>query len=110
MTYADYTYYSGTYGGKLGQAEFESAALLATALIDSYTSGRAASSGTQFADRLKLACCAMADRLACGGTVRHASNDGYSETYETGGHGFGRDVFNIASMYLADTGLMYAGV
>ena len=110
MSYADYTYYSGTYKGKLTQDEFNSAALLASALIDSYTMGRAAEAGTEYAERLKIACCAMADRLSCGATVRHASNDGYSETYETGGHSFGRDVFNIASMYLGDTGLMYAGV
>lgn len=110
MTYAGFAFYSETYGGRMTQADFEPAALLASSLIDSYTDGRAQRSREEFAEKLALACCAMADRLGCGRNVKHASNDGYSETYETERHGFGRSVYDIAAMYLNDTGLLYAGV
>ena len=41
MTYADYTYYAGTYMGTVGEEEFPRLAVRASSFLDYYTQGRA---------------------------------------------------------------------
>lgn len=111
--YADYAYYRDTYHGAMAEGDFLRLSRAASAHIDALTFGRAASvadEGTKA--KLKDACCAVADVLLAeeqGGEVASATNDGYSETYVTSGKSAARRRYEAAALYLANTGLMYAG-
>ena len=113
MIYADFAYYTGVYCGTMAEADFNRLSRAASAHIDALTFGRAASvtdEGTKA--KLQDACCAVADVLLVeerGGEVASATNDGYSETYVTSGKSAARRRYEAAALYLANTGLMYAG-
>lgn len=113
MAYADYGYYTDSYGGTLiAESAFARLACLASAYIDSLTFGHAAED-TKHADTIKLACCALAEeyqRQDDGGEVASASNDGYSESYVTSGKTLGQRLRDTAVAILAPTGLLYGGV
>ncbi len=84
MSYADYTYYTGTYGGTMGQADFCRLARRAGAYLDRVTQGQI-TDGTQ--DGVQDACCAVAEEMYLGeqgGTVASVSNDGYQVDYVAG--------------------------
>ena len=67
MMYADYTYYSESYGGSAVSADdFPRLAAKASAYIDSVTMGRAAANTDN--DRLKCCCCDLVETL-------HSSED-----------------------------------
>lgn len=79
MIYADYTYYTDTYGGKAVSAEdFPRLAAKASAYIDRLTFGRAA----DFPDdeRLKRCCCELCESLlltdGSGGMVKQSESVG----------------------------------
>lgn len=113
MVYANYEYYAGIYGGTLAVADFVRLARAASAQIDAMTFGRAArvtDEGTL--EKLRDACCAVVDLLLAeerGGEVLSAENDGYRETYAASGKSFARRRYEAVSLYLANTGLLYAG-
>lgn len=108
--WADYGYYSGTYGGTLTEAEYARASLPAAALLEDWT-GCAAPAGAA-ADRMRRAACALADALAEEERPRllSASNDGVSETYAADGRSRTRRLWEAASLYLGGTGLLSAWV
>lgn len=113
MVYASYEYYAGVYGGTMAVADFVRLARAASAQIDAMTFGRAArvtDEGTL--DKLRDACCAVADLLRAeeqGGEVLSAENDGYRETYAASGRSFAQRRYEAMALYLANTGLLYAG-
>ncbi len=79
MIYADYDYYTGTYGGKaVTREDFPRLAAKASAYLDSLTFGRAAENSGD--ERLKMCCCALCDILAAtadtGGLVKQSESVG----------------------------------
>lgn len=113
MVYADYDYYLNEYSGNaVAEADFARLSRQASAYLDSLTCGKIR--GTWVDDsRVKDACCAVAEvvqKQEQGGEVASESNDGASVTYVTGNATPEQRMYNAASMYLSNTGLLYAGV
>lgn len=110
--YADYTYYAGSYLGKLTEPEFNRLSVRAVAEINRVTFGRAASAADL--DAVKLAQCAVVDELAYmeqGGEITSESNDGVSRSYAAGAaRSKAQRIHDAARVYLASTNLCYAGV
>lgn len=101
-------------GGTLSEEEFVRLLEKAWAYLDGLTLGRVNRllPGPS-ADRVKRACCAVADEYAAqeqGGEVVSASNDGYSETYAGSGQTAPQRLYCAAALYLAPTGLLYTGM
>ena len=116
MAYADYAYYSGTYGGAFAETDYNRLSGRASAYIDAITFGRAAgAAGGTFDGRLKDACCAVADAYALaerGGIIASESNDGVSVTYVAGVSKLkteDRRLYDAAALYLGCTGLLFRG-
>lgn len=115
MVYADYVYYTETFGGKMiNEADFLRLSRLASAYIDQITFGNAQKATDEIVlYKLKDACCAVCECLQTeenGGEIASATNDGYSESYVTSSKTSEQKRYEIASMFLASTGLLYAGV
>ncbi len=110
--YADYGFYSGTYGGSLTAAEYAAVCVPASALVDAWTGSRAAAAQGETLERVRYAACAAADALhgERGGRLVSAANAGYSETYAAASRSPGRRLNDAAAVYLMDTGLMAAWV
>lgn len=86
MAYADYAYYKNTYKGTLSEADFERLSERASEYIDNRTDYFLQEKGIppKLADRVKRACCALADAHYTnenGGGKSSESVDGYSVTY-----------------------------
>ena len=118
MIYADYEYYSCQYGGKVSAADFRSLSLRASYFIDAATSGKAAAHADD--ERVKDCCCALVDLLQKNDMrdgIASETNDGVSITYTQGGR-YGssntttveQHMYDTVSLYLGNTGLLYAGV
>lgn len=109
----DYAFYRAM-GGTLSEEEFVRLRGKAWAYLDGLTLGRVNRllPGPS-ADRVKRACCAVADEYAAqeqGGEVVSASNDGYSETYAGSGQTAPQRLYCAAALHLTPTGLLYAGM
>lgn len=109
----DYAFYQAM-GGTLSEADFMRLRGRAWAYLEALTMGRVnkALPGPA-AERVKRACCAVAEEYAAqekGGEVVGASNDGYSETYAGSGRTAAQRLYDAAVLYLAPTGLLYAGM
>ena len=116
MLYADYAYYSGTYYGKMTEADFNRTARRASAYLDRVTFGRITST-LAATDAVKDACCAVADAFLTNETteaVASENNDGLSVTYRQDVEN--KRLKNAARLYLSDvddddgTPLLYRGV
>nr|UWF94843.1 MAG: Protein of unknown function (DUF3199) [Bacteriophage sp.] len=133
MTYADYTYYAGTYMGAVSAEDFPRLAVRASSFLDYYTQNRAKDNAEL--DAVKMCCCALVDQYALLDAAQKAAtkslaNAGdpetksesvgsYSRTLTTGGEA-AKSVLDAASTskqmlanlcneYLAHTGLLYRG-
>ena len=133
MTYADYTYYAGTYMGAVSEEDFPRLAVRAGSFLDYYTQNRAKDNAEL--DAVKMCCCALVDQYALLDTAQKAAtkslaNAGdpetksesvgsYSRTLTTGGEA-AKSVLdavstskqmlaNLCNEYLAHTGLLYRG-
>ena len=60
MTYADYTYYSGTYMGTVSEEDYPRLAVRASSFLDYYTQNRAKDNADM--DAVKMCCCALVDK------------------------------------------------
>ena len=116
MMYADYAYYINTYHGReISERDFPYWAQQASDWIDYLTSGKADIAGAH-SDKIKKACCAIAETAYVnetkGGGIISASNDGYSESYANSSNQQTAEqrVISVARRYLAGTGLLYRGV
>lgn len=113
MVYADFAYYRDAYHGTMAEADFLRLSRAASAYLDALTFGRAAAvTDERTRDKLRDACCAVTDCLRTeerGGEVVSASNDGYTETYAASGKSAAQRRYEVATLYLANTGLLYAG-
>lgn len=111
----DYSFYADTYGGnRISQDDWQRISQKAEQRLDGYTFGR--SSGDweveSWCNRAKCAVCEMseiiyADERRNGKTSENT--DGYSVSYDTGKALTGT-LYDVARVYLGDTGLLYAGV
>lgn len=115
MIYTDYDYYISTYcGTAVPESDFPRLARQASAYIDTVTFGNAEmAEDSKAKTKLSDACCAIAEDMykqEQGGEIASESNDGTSVTYVTGGKTPERRMYDIAVMYLSNTGLLYAGV
>lgn len=119
MIYADYDFYTDEYHGTTPEQDYNRLSVKASAYIDQVTFDRIGSdweSDERLADRIRMACCAVADAYHLneqGGGVASETNDGYSVNYVAGISNAKTDdqrLYEAVAMYLGRTGLMYAGV
>lgn len=111
MVEADYNFYSLVYGGTMPEDDFNRLRTRARIEIENLTFRRVNNvTDESVIERVKLAECAVIDELTRteNGVVVSASNDGYSETYQTNRNAKQR-LYDAASRYLALTGLLYCG-
>lgn len=134
MAYADFAYYQGTYLGKLfaSAGEYNTPAERASEYLDMVTFGRLLGGvPDEYAARVQLCCCALAEAIAeyqAYGTA--SSDDGRAKTSETTGKysvsyaspteslqalldgntsGLEDYLKSICIRYLGATGLLYRG-
>nr|DAK57433.1 MAG TPA: Head Tail Connector Protein [Caudoviricetes sp.] len=135
MTYADYTYYSGTYMGTVSEKDFPRLAVRASSFLDYYTQNRAKDHAEL--DAVKMCCCALVDKYAvidaaqalatkrltdasaADAEIKSETVGGYSRTLATGGEsaisaqsatdGARKLLADTCNEYLAHTGLLYRG-
>lgn len=120
MVYADYPFYTETYGGTaVDAARWPALALRASAFVDRLTFGRLAA-GADVTDDVRMAVCAVAEVEAAlaeaeagGRGVAAENNDGYSIRYESGAARAAQaqsDRLAAAELFLRRDGpLRYAG-
>lgn len=135
MTYADYEFYQNEYFGTAIQADFPRYAQKASVFLDYCTLGRAKSHPEMW--ELKMACCALAEQYntielskqaaqnslqtavsADGAEVSSESVGSWSKSFRSAGESAAgianatknarAELFEIARIYLAHTGLMSA--
>lgn len=109
----DYGFYASQ-GGPLSPDAFTRLAGKAWAYLEALTLGRVNSPlPAAVSEKVDRACCALVEEYAAqerGGEVVSAVNDGCSETYASSGRTPGQRLYAIAALYLAPTGLLYAGM
>lgn len=119
MIYADYEYYTGTFGGSaISAADFPRLARRASAEVDHVTFGRILKLD-EIPDAVKDAVCEVAEKLQeqensekNSAGIASENNDGYSVSYRDDGGEAGRahERYLAIRSYLAVTGLMYRGI
>ena len=134
MTYADYTYYSGTYMGIVSEEDYPRLAVRASSFLDYFTMGKAENNAD--IDAVKMCCCALVDKYwlieaaqqlaatklasaVTGDDVKSETVGGYSRTLGSGGEsavsalsatdGAKKLLAATCNEYLAHTGLLYRG-
>ncbi len=66
-----------------------------------------------YPEEVKLACCAIADIIYIDGQtdgIASENTDGYSVSYDKNSKSTKQKAYEMAAMYLADTGLLYRGI
>ena len=134
MTYADYTYYTGTYMGAVSENDFPRLVVRASSFLDYYTRNMAKDHADL--DAVKMCCCALVDKYqlieaaqqlaatkltnaATGDDVKSETVGGYSRTLASGSEsalsalnatdGAKKLLAETCMEYLAHTGLLYRG-
>ena len=132
MIYADFAYYSASYGGSLiSNDKFSYYAARASEYIDQQTYDRLAKGvPAELTNKVSSCCCEIADSLyrfsadnanGSGAGIASEKNGQYSITYRSDsekisamlngkGAGLSDLLYNIASKHLGMTGLLYKGV
>lgn len=110
MTYADYSYYTDEYlGNVVPETDFPRMAKRASEYLDYITDGNI----TETADKVSLACCAVAEALyqgeQDGGVIASESKGEWSVSYAST-ESIAFKAYKAAYMYLCGTGLLYKGV
>lgn len=105
--FADCDFYTNVYHGNLSGFELEKSLRRANAYIDTLI----LCIPSDIPDAVKYAVCEIADIYAA--EERHSgiaseNNDGYSVTYDRS-RSVDTQVYDIAAVYLAKTGLLYRG-
>lgn len=116
--YADSNYYLNSYCGTLSQKDYTRLAPRASAYLDAIARRplKLDAMSDLLAAAVKNACCALAEvfyRLENGGGVTRESNDGLSVTYRDALRSAPppeEELAAAARLYLAHTGLLYAGI
>ena len=111
----EYSFYTGNYGGKnIPERDWTRVSLKAEQRLNSYTFGRLSGGwdGSEFVKLISCAVCEMSELIYTDekrAGKASENNDGYSVSYETG-KSLESSLYDVACVYLGDTGLMYAGV
>ena len=117
--YVDYKYYSDTYGGKkIPESSFDACEKRSEAVLHRISFDRVKRL-PEIPDLIKVAICAMAEidyqeeQKTPG--IKSENSEGYSVTYADAGNTCGTSgkvamMYQAASVYLANTGLLYKGV
>lgn len=113
----EYSFYTGTYGGtKISEDSWKRFSQKAEQRLCGYTYGRCSGDweGENWCNLAKCAVCEMSEILfddeKRGGKTSE-NTDGYAVSYDAGnGKTVASMLYDVARVYLADTGLMYAGV
>ena len=114
--YADTDYYSNSYYNADSEPVIPAAEQLmylryADAMLNTFFAANKPSE--PYPEEVKLTCCAIADIIYIDGQtdgIASENTDGYSVTYEKGTTSTRQKAYDAASMYLADTGLLYRGI
>ena len=118
--YADFDYYVDKYGGTIFDDEesFNPCAVRASLYIDDLTMNKAEAYADS--DRVKLACCAIAEQVKAiqtsettTGAMRSQSVGSFSVTYATSQEvsSYAKaQITELARLYLGPLGLMYRGI
>ncbi|URN85154.1 hypothetical protein [Acetobacterium wieringae] len=108
MAYVDYTYYTGTYGGKISDSDFTRLSLLASIYIDTITNNRI----VETTEPVKMASCAVIDALKKQETPEVASESSGKESrsYVQSGKTQDQKLYAAAYPWLINTGLLYRGL
>lgn len=116
MSYADYAFYTGQYGGTLiPEDQFPACAARASETLDADTMGRAAAvAQSGEADPLRRCCCALAElsyaERTQGAAVQKETLGSWSRSYLLDAADTPRARQRRAEeLYLANTGLLYRG-
>lgn len=111
MSYVDYTYYTGTYGGKLVKNEdFIRLSSKATAYVNMITQGRI---GSNVTDPIKMATCAVMDEMynqEKGPEIASESSGKESRSYVASGKSNNQKLYEEVKPWLINTGLLYRGL
>ena len=117
MVYADYAYYTQTYGGTMPEVEYKRLSRMASAYLDRVTFDRiTAGQPEEIMEKVRAACCAVADTYLLneqGGGIASETNDGVSISYALGvtnAKSENQRLREAVSLYLDNTGLFYRGV
>ena len=117
MLTVDYEFYTNTFHGRLGRADFERLGVYASAYLDELTMGRASGElPGPVMEKVKLAYCSVVDTYHLnenGGGIASESNDGITVNYVAGvsnSNSDGKRLYTAAAPFLGPTGLMYRGV
>lgn len=111
--YTDYTFYKDTYNGKAGEEIYSRFSKLANAHVNRITSGRAKTAEGETLEAVKMAECAVIDELEMqdkGGVITSESNDGISRSFSASTKTAEQRIYSVASVYLSETNLLFAGV
>lgn len=114
MAYTDYTFYKDTFGGSMPESIFNSFLNRASAYIDLITFNRLKGK-SNISEEIKMATCAVIEEdyklFQSDGKVKSNETIGnYSVSYSINNNSTPDKVkYNAAKMYLANTGLLYAG-
>lgn len=126
--YADYTYYTDTFGGTLiSEADFNRSVMTAGLYIDQFTHGNITNDNKDNIKGLQDCACDMAESVykmlyssataSGGGEKKSETIDGYSVSYVTAQKDgediratLSRNLYAIATLYLSGSGLLFAGV
>lgn len=113
----EYDFYMQIYGGaNISEKEWRRLSQKAMQRLQQFTFDRLPESweGQPWVNQAKCAVCEMAEYLLIqenGSGKASESTDGYSVSYDTGSGGDARrSLYDIARVYLGNTGLLYAGV
>jgi hypothetical protein len=125
MVYATYNDYTKSYGGSaIPEANFQRLAVKASAYIDMFTFKRINEGNVSAFPSVSLCACEMAETIffATGETgtkkeKKSENTDGYTVSYvvegadgRTAEETLRRKLYEIAKLYLINTGLLYCGV
>jgi hypothetical protein len=115
MAYADFTYYKDVFlGNAIPESDFPRLAERASEKVLFYCNG-ALTEEQKSTTEVKKCACAIAEKMHSNEQGRegisHESVGSYSVSYKsTGEYSLEKDLYKIAKLYLAYTGLLYRGV
>lgn len=111
----EYSFYTDTYGGnQISQGDWQRISQKAEQRLDSYTFGRCSGDWEKetWCNQAKCAVCEMAEIMQADEKrdgKASENTDGYSVSYDTG-KSLSSTLYDVARVYLGNTGLLYAGV
>lgn len=113
--YADYSYYSNQFGGKMSNDDYAVYGKRATDYISAVTFHRVTAEvlSSDIGEAVKRCCCAIAEKLLIAGetgskTAEKVGSYSVSYHYDTPEQRE-KELYKTALIYLGDSGLMYRG-